>query len=186
MIASVPAPVADRRAAVAPTAAKRRTGLLPMEPGSQHKITITIDGVPTTAIVTARAHEDVRRAKTRHICLNDRCVDKSWDSLDAMTASHPQRVAMAKNDEVHVYGLWSDDPQAEGPRKVAEAALKEAQETYDAACALLKGAKTVGDKAFAVEEKASSNLALIEARKALAAVSGCVGLIAPPDRGGDE
>jgi hypothetical protein len=163
---------------VAPSA-KRRTGLIPMQPGSQHNLPM---GEGKIAVVVARDRESVPHGtKATHICLHTRCAGKRWATFAEMQGAHPQASQMARADEVHVYGLWSDDPQDERARLIAEAAAKEASKEHDESVAALKAAKTTGDRDYWREEKATRFTAKLEADKALAAVSGCVGLIAPAD-----
>jgi hypothetical protein len=186
MITNLPAAVPSHAPAnAAPANPKRKTGLVPMEPGSSHALTITVGGERRVIHVPARAHMDHRNARVRYICLHERCADKTWDDVDAMVAAHPQRAEMAKRDEVHVYGLWSDDPQAEGPRKMAEAALADAEKKLAQAEKLVEKAETVGNLAVAEHKQRIAEQAKRDAEAAVAAASGVIGLIAPPDRGID-
>lgn len=179
-IANMPATVDQTKPHVTGTV-QRRTGLIPMAVGSQHVLTLTIDGETKSAAVVARNPEDCPRATRRYLCLHERCAGKSWADEETMRAAHPKLSEMMKRNEVHVFGTWSDDPQAEGPRKIAEQALKEAVEEHDRATAAVKAAKTIGERDLAKDDKATAQGALLVAQKALAAVSGCIGLIAPAD-----
>lgn len=181
-ISNMPAAVQSRPVVVAP-AAKKRTGLIPMAAESQHNITVSIDGAEQTVVCTARHREDVPRAKARIICLHERCRGKDWPTVEAMTDAHPQPRDMAKRDEIHVYGMWSDDPQAEGPAKAAAQAIKDTEEQIAAAKAAIKAAKGVGERELARDDLAQANTALLAAQQEHGRVSGVVGLIAPPGRG---
>lgn len=182
MITNAPARVDDNRPTTVGPAPKRRTGLVPMRAGSQHNITIG----GGTVIATARAHEDVRKAKVRYICLHDKCAGKSWANADEMIEAHPQRAEMAKRDEVHVYGMWSDDAQAEGPRKLAETERDKAAKMIAKLDKMAEDAKTIGELTAAREQKALEESRLRAAETEVARHSGVVGLIAPPDRSADE
>lgn len=185
-ITTMPAAHEPQRKTVVAPAAKKRTGLIPMAVASQHNIPIYVGGERTIVACIARDREEVPRVKVRFICLHERCEGKDWPTLDAMRDAHPQPSQMAKREEIHVYGMWSDDPQAEGPQKAAEAAAKEAEEAVTAAKAAVKAAKGVGERDMARDDLAQANTALLDARRELARVSGCVGLIAPPTRAADE
>jgi hypothetical protein len=180
MITNAPGRVAET-APVQHVAATKRTGLVPMRAGSQHSIKIR--GVEH--IVTARAHEDVRDAKSRVICLHANCVGRDWPSVDAMVHDHPQRTDMAKRGEVHVYGSWSDDAPSEGPRKVAEAERDRCDKMIAKCDTFIENAKTMADLTAAQQQKALAEAQKRAAEVEVAKHSGVLGLIAPPDRSVD-
>lgn len=181
-ITNMPAPVPTGRPAVAPSV-KRRVGLIPMGVGTQHNVPIIIDGETRDVACQARPHEDHPRAKVRLFCLHPNCRGKSWGSRDEMVAAHPQASAMAKREEIHVYGMWSDDPQDPRNRQAAEEALRVAEEAQREAREKIKAAKNVGERDLARDDLAQANTAHMQAKMALDAASGCIGLIAPPDGG---
>lgn len=174
-----PAPVADIRAIVPPTA-KRRTGLLPMRVGSTHIITIA-HGTPQEASLyaVARGSADAEVCATHLVCLHPDCRGKKWPTLTLMHEGHPGSDAMTRADAAHVYGLWSDDPVDATkiePLKVAkEKAEKRAAAAKDAA----EKDGGLNDVAEARATKAEEIRA--KAVAAYAAASAPIGLIAPPE-----
>jgi hypothetical protein len=100
------------RPSVAAPAPTRKSGLVRMIADSSHQLMIRVNGADQPAVAfykSARVKSDAGKCKTVHVCLHPRCEGKSWPNFSAMSAQHPERAAMAKTGETHVYGLWSED-----------------------------------------------------------------------------
>jgi hypothetical protein len=105
-------PGAQRPTAITP-AITRKTGLVRMQAGASFQLMIRPHGPDQPAVpvyATARAKADAGKVKAVHVCLHPACSGKSWPGFSAMATQHPERNVMAKTGEVHVYGLWSEDP----------------------------------------------------------------------------
>ncbi len=102
--------------AVAPNApavvAKKKLGLVPVKPNSGHMITVGgKDGEPTQRVQTiARDPQTVPGAKSRFVCLHQGCANKSWESEAAMRGDHPEPRTMEKQQVIHLYACYSNDP----------------------------------------------------------------------------
>lgn len=169
MIGGMPATVTQHKTVIAP-AQKKRSGLIPMAPHSQHVLTVRIGDEEKAIACVARPREDVPRAKTRILCLHERCAGKSWETTDAMHDAHPQRSQMERAQEAHVYGLWSDDPHDPKAKRIADEALAAAER-------LLVNAKE--------KDKPGAEFAVEQARAEVAKVAGVIGLIAPAEMRGE-
>lgn len=169
-----PAPVEARKAIVAP-AEKKRTGLIPMAPGSDHRMPFGDREIT----VRARSSDDVVGFKRHFVCLHERCRGKQWTTLAEMYGAHPSGADMAKREESHVFGQWSDDVLDATKIDALKKAADRAQMVLDA-----KVKKSPTDP----EEFAAYDAAIVsltakrdEAALALARAQAPVGLIAPPD-----
>ena len=99
------------RPTVSGPAISRRAGLIRMVADSKHLLQIrpSKDAEPVGVYCQARDKRDALKAKTVHLCMHAGCAGKTWATFALMAAAHPERSAMEKRGEVHVYGLWSED-----------------------------------------------------------------------------
>lgn len=179
IMTSAPAPVAATRPIVAATVTKR-TGLIGMRPGSDHMVTLA-RGTPDErgVVVRARPSEEGAVVDAAYVCLHPTCSGKSWPGLRELHEGHPAPSQMARDEAIHVYGLWSDvpvDPKAIAPLKAtavkAEKRAVDAQEAADKDGGLNDVAEARAKKARKLAD---------DAARALADASAPVGLIAPPE-----
>lgn len=100
------------RPTVAAPAVMKRSGLVRMVADSSHLLMIrpSKDAEPVGVYCQARDKRDAGKAKTVHICMHPSCSGKNWATFTLMAQAHPERVTMTARAEVHVYGLWSEDP----------------------------------------------------------------------------
>ncbi len=123
-----------RPGAFQPTTAKpvgkRRTGLVPMAPGSSHMITIRPASGPAQQLqTTARPFETAPDgAKVTCVCLGNGCEKESWPNEAAMRRAH-DAAEMDRRQIAHVWGLWSNDPTG-----AKDPACKACKESKDAPC----------------------------------------------------
>lgn len=169
-----PAPISTQQKIVQQ---KRKTGLLRMIVGSTHMLPIEGGAQQCTAM----SHLDVpASAKTFFFCQHEACKGREWPSFEAMRAAHPSSETMAKNDQVHVYGMWSGDIADPKALAEAKAAHEKAKKEMDEVSKMK--IQTLADREQVKEYKKALDAAEAEVEKANA----CIGLIAPPDHGGGE
>lgn len=155
-------------------AQRKKYGLLRMLAGSQHVIQIG----ERKGVCQAHDPRNVLGVKPKYICLNQDCRGKSWDSYVDMARAHPEPHKMVQAQEVHVFGMWSDEPA--DPQ--AAAAAKAELERCEKALAKLETSKTT----VLAEDVEAARAEVEKAKAAFAAASGCIGLIAPPEPKTDQ
>jgi hypothetical protein len=169
MMTGTPGAVRPNQAIPTPT---RRTGLIRMALGSQHEFKIG----DTSPHCEARDFRTCPDAKHFYFCLHAHCVGKQWATHEEMRKAHPDTQQMAKAQEAHVYGLWSEDVADPKRLERAKAALKKAEKDV-ADCAKLE-IRSLADK-DAVREYGN---VLEKAQAEALGAACCLGLIAPPEQ----
>ncbi len=137
-----------RQNVVAPAPSKK-TGLLRMTIGSDHLVTIRPkDAPPQTVSIRVRDRRLHPRARVHFICLNPVCRAVAWKTEAELISAHPDPLTMAKQNEIHVYGMWSDDladpAQAAEYEKAVEAAKADKKPAPAVPAGPVLGLLTVG------------------------------------------
>lgn len=105
----------------------KRYGVMRMAVDSDHIITIRpAEGAPRRMQVRVRDRRLHPKAKSVVICLSPACLGRTWPNEEAMLRDHPDQVTMERQQEIHVYGWWSDDPA--GSKQHGCAACKSSKE----------------------------------------------------------
>ncbi len=115
MTTNMPGSFTRMPGAVRPTAAApavlRKVGLVRMLPGSDHMIMIRPPGAePIRIPCRARDRMSVPRAPAVYFCMHQNCQGKEWPTFVAMAKDHPEPHKMALQQDVHLYGMWSNEP----------------------------------------------------------------------------
>lgn len=160
---------------------KRKTGLIRIVPGSKHQVVVKpSSGAPTMSIyTTARDAESILSQDALNdaahppvvVCLHPVCAGKAWSTERAMQLDHGSAADMAKMQQAHPWGLWSQRPADPAALAEAQKGLAEAKKKLDAA----KGEAARAEAAAEVQT----------AETAVRNASAVVGLIAPPVPHGD-
>lgn len=87
---------------------KKRLGLMKIRIDSNH-IVRGPDGVNRQFKVL----DITRMPKIKHVAVCLMCK-KTWDSEEELVAAHPDNRIMYKQEEIHPYGFWSDEPVEKG------------------------------------------------------------------------
>jgi len=83
---------------------KRRAGLMKAVIGANFMIRCSDGRNRQFQVRDYRLHAN---AAVQAICL---FCKRKWETAEAMLQEHPEHMVMEKQDEPHVYALWSDDP----------------------------------------------------------------------------
>jgi hypothetical protein len=98
---------------------QQRRGMVKIPIGSQH---IVRGESGAQQSYTVRDASQFRGVATKVLCLARECRGKRWDTIEACLAEHPPHDVMARQNECHPVGWWSEEPAARELReKLAEA-----------------------------------------------------------------
>lgn len=118
----------------------KRSGLMPMRPGSQH--VMPIGDAPQN--VTARDRRAFPYATGKFFCTHRECMGRFHDSIDALQKAHEPQAVLEQREAVHLFGFWSNDPCNTKPEKDCEACKKASADATRTIRAKDKDAAEVG------------------------------------------
>lgn len=88
----------------------KAVGLVPMQIDSRHNIPVNRGGKVKPESVTCKDRRNYRNFSVRIFCLHPGCVGRSWATVEEMAKAHPDHALMQREQQVHLFGAWSDDP----------------------------------------------------------------------------
>jgi hypothetical protein len=115
---------------------KKRCGLIPIRPETQHQIRIA----GKAQLVTAKDRRAFPEAAGKLFCLHPACAERFHDTFEQLMRAHDPQTELERRQEVHPYAFWSNDPCNAHPEPGCDACKKASADATRAARAKDKDA----------------------------------------------